>query len=279
MPDVQSSSAPERTPHPARWWLRAAGVGVAAGILSGLFGVGGGLIMVPLLVAWFALDQRRASATSLLAIVPIATASASGYALNGNVDLAAGLLLLIGGVVGGQLGTRMLPRTPIAALQLWFGILSLATAARLVFGGSSSASAGLGGVWEGGLLVLVGVAAGLLAGLLGVGGGIIMVPGLVLLTGADADTARGTSLLVVIFTALTATVTNVRNGLVDVRVALVAGLVGAPAGLVGAAVGQWLPERVALGLFAGLLVWSGVQMILRSRRTRREASTAPARDT
>lgn len=261
------------------WWLRASAIGVAAGLLSGLFGVGGGIIMVPLLVAWLALDQRRASATSLLAIVPIATASAAGYARNDNVDLAAGLLLLVGGVVGGQLGTRLLPRTPIATLQLWFGILSVATAARMVLGGSSGAMSGLGAVWEGGLLVLVGVAAGMLAGLLGVGGGIIMVPGLVLLTGADADTARGTSLLVVIFTALTASVTNGRNGLVEVRVALVAGLVGAPAGLLGAAVGQWLPERIALLLFAGLLVWSGAQMILRSRRSRREASTAPARDT
>jgi uncharacterized membrane protein YfcA len=280
MPEPQSSpAATDATSHRPPWWLRAAGVGVAAGILSGLFGVGGGIIMVPLLVAWFTLDQRRASATSLLAIVPIATASAAGYARNDNIDLAAGLLLLIGGVVGGQLGARMLPRTPIATLQLWFGILSLATAARLVFGGSSSALAGLGGVWEGGLLVLVGVAAGMLAGLLGVGGGIIMVPGLVLLTGAGADTARGTSLLVVIFTALTATWTNVRNGLVEGRLALVAGLVGVPAGLAGAALGQWLPERVALVLFAVLLTWSGVQMILRSRRSRREASTAPARDT
>ena len=150
------------------WWLRAAAIGVAAGILSGLFGVGGGIIMVPLLVAWFALDQRRASATSLLAIVPIATASAAGYARNGNVDLAAGLLLLVGGVVGGQLGSRLLPRTPIATLQLWFGVLSLATAARLVIGSSSALSGwapcGRAGCWS------VGVAAGMLAGLLGVGG-------------------------------------------------------------------------------------------------------------
>ena len=278
-PAAEAAPGPEAGSHRSSWWPRAAAIGVAAGLLSGLFGVGGGVIMVPLLVAWFALDQRRASATSLLAIVPIATASAAGYALNGNVDLEAGLLLLVGGVVGGQLGTRLLPRTPIATLQLWFGILSLATAARLAVGDGSSALSGLGAAWEGGLLVLVGVAAGMLAGLLGVGGGIIMVPGLVLLTGDDADTARGTSLVVVVFTALTATVTNWRNGLVDVPVALVAGLVGAPAGLVGAAIGQWLPERIALVLFAGLLAWSGVQMILRSRRSRRWASSAGGRDT
>ncbi len=271
MPDADPHADPVPVggpPEPAPWRLRAAMLGVAAGLLSGLFGVGGGIIMVPLLVAWFALDQRRASATSLLAIVPIATASAAGYALNGNIDLGAGLLLLIGGVIGGQLGARLLPGTPIATLQLWFGILSLATAARLAVGGDSSAASGLGDAWEGGLLVLVGVAAGALAGLLGVGGGIIMVPGLVLLTGDDADTARGTSLLVIVLTALTATVTNWRNGLVDVRIALVAGLVGVPAGLAGAALGQWLPGRVALVMFAGLLAWSGVQMIRRSRRSR-----------
>lgn len=254
-------------------------LGVAAGLLAGLFGVGGGIIMVPLLVAWFTLDHRRASATSLLAIVPIATASAAGYAANGNVDLAAGLLLAVGAVFGGQVGARLLPRTPIATLQLWFGILSLATAVRLAIGDGVSATAGLGALWEGALLVLVGVAAGALAGLLGVGGGIIMVPGLVLLTGDDADIARGTSLLVIILTALTATVTNWRNGLVDVRIALVAGLVGVPAGLVGAALGQWLPGRAALMLFAGLLAWSGVQMIRRSRHSRREALSVAERDT
>jgi hypothetical protein len=244
---------------------------VAAGLLSGLFGVGGGIVMVPLLVAWFALDQRRASATSLLAIVPIATASTIGYAVNGNVDIASGLLLLVGGIVGGQVGARLLPRTPIATLQLWFGILSLATAARLVVQDPAGAGGWASGALEAGLLVLVGLAAGVLAGLLGVGGGIIMVPGLVLVAGDDADTARGTSLFVVIATALTATVTNLRNDLVELRTGLVAGLVGVPAGLAGAALGQWLPQRIALGLFAGLLAWSGIRMLLRARAGRRTA--------
>jgi uncharacterized membrane protein YfcA len=252
-------------------WLRAGAVGVLAGLLSGVFGVGGGIIMVPLLVAWFAMDQRRASATSLLAIVPIATASAVGYAVNGSVDLRAGLLLLVGGIAGGQVGTRLLPRTPVARLQLWFGVLSLVAAARLVWTGSGAASGVAGTVWEGILLVAVGVSAGLLAGLLGVGGGIIMVPGMVILAGADADVARGTSLFVVIFTALTATVTNLGNQLVEVRVALIAGVVGAPAGLAGAVLGQLIPERAALALFAGLLVFSGVRMIRRSRSSRAEA--------
>ena len=143
--------------------------------------------------------------------------------------------------------------------------LSLVTAARLVLGGTGAASGAVGTVWEVLLLLLVGLAAGVLAGLLGVGGGIIMVPGLVILAGSDADTARGTSLLVVVATALTATATNLRSGLVDVRIGLTAGLVGVPAGLAGAALGQWIPERAALVLFAGLLVVSGARMLGRSR--------------
>lgn len=246
-------------------WVRGVGVGVAAGLLSGLFGVGGGVIMVPLLVAWFALDQRRASATSLLAIVPIAAASAAGYAATGSVDVTGGLLLAAGGVAGGLLGARLLPRTPIRTLQLWFGILSLATAVRLVLGSAGGSGGGAHGLLDVFLLVTVGLAAGLLAGLLGVGGGIVMVPGLVILAGDDADTARGTSLLVIVVTALTATITNLRNGLVDVPVALLAGLAGVPAGVAGAALGQWLPDRAALVAFAGLLAWSGVRMIRRSR--------------
>lgn len=253
------------------WWPPAAALGLAAGLLSGLFGVGGGIVMVPLLVAWLGLDQRRAGATSLLAIVPIAAASAAGYAVNGNVDFAAGLLLLLGGVVGGRAGARLLPRTPIPALQLGFGLLSWVAATRLVFAGDDAGLGRVPGVAEAVLLVLVGLAAGLLAGLLGVGGGIVMVPGLVILTGVDAGVARGTSLLVVIVTALTATGTNLRNDLVELRVALVAGLAGVPAGLAGAALGQWLPDRAALTLFAGLLVLSGGQMIRRAWRGRSRA--------
>jgi hypothetical protein len=97
------------------------------------------------------------------------------------------------------------------------------------------------------------------------------VPGLVLLAGSSADVARGTSLLVIIAPALTASVTNVRNGMVDVPAAVVAGAVGIPAGVAGALLGQWLPERVALVLFAGLLVHSGLRMIARWRAGRAAA--------
>ncbi|MGH2711342.1 MAG: TSUP family transporter, partial [Actinomycetota bacterium] len=73
--------------------LTAAGIGAAAGLLSGLFGVGGGIVLVPGLVLFGRMEQRRAHATSLAAIVPIALAAVIGYALDDAVHWAAAALL------------------------------------------------------------------------------------------------------------------------------------------------------------------------------------------
>lgn len=246
---------------PASRVAALAGTGVAAGLLAGLFGVGGGIVMVPLLVAFLGMTQKNASSTSLLAIVPIAGAAAWGYAVNGNIDYRAGTLLLLGGIAGGQLGGWLLPRMHVAALQVGFGLLSIATAVRMLWPVGDHAVIPVGSILGDVALVAVGVASGLLAALFGIGGGIILVPAMVLLTGAGADVARGTSLLVVIGTAITASIRLVRAGYVDVRAGLVAGLAGAPAGVLGAALGQWLPAHVALWLFAALLVYSGVRVI------------------
>jgi hypothetical protein len=240
--------------------------GVAAGLLAGLFGVGGGVVMVPLLMALLLMPQRTASSTSLFAIVPIAGAAAWGYAANGNVDYRSGALLLLGGIVGGQLGGWLLPRVRVATLQFGFGLLSIATAVRLFWPVADEAIIPVGAFVGDVLLVVVGLCSGILAALFGIGGGIILVPAMVLLTGANADAARGTSLIVVIGTAVTASVRLVRAGYVDVRAGLTAGLVGAPAGLVGSALGQWLPQQVALWLFAALLVYSGLRVMRSSRQ-------------
>ncbi|MGB4629685.1 MAG: sulfite exporter TauE/SafE family protein, partial [Propionicimonas sp.] len=85
-------------------------VGCLSGFFSGLFGVGGGLIIVPGLVVVLGMEQRRAVGTSLLAIVPAIAVGVAAYAYGGSVDVVAGGLLAVGAVVGAQLGTRVLMR-------------------------------------------------------------------------------------------------------------------------------------------------------------------------
>ena len=111
----------------------AVAVGVAAGVLSGLLGVGGGIVMVPLLVAVVGLGQHEAHATSLAAIVPIAAVGAARFAAAGNVDPVLAALLAAGSLVGAPLGARLMARTHEDVLKLVFGALMIAVAVQLLW--------------------------------------------------------------------------------------------------------------------------------------------------
>lgn len=253
--------------------VKVGAAGATGGLMSGLFGVGGGVVMVPIFVFWLGLDQKRAITTSLVAIVPIAVFGAAGYAWGGAVAWGVGLAVGAASIIGGQIGVRLLPRIPVFTLQVAFAALLLYSAYRLVMPSDWTAPVAGQEPWL--LLAGVGVVAGLVAALLGVGGGIIVVPALVLLAGTDLTTARGTSLVVVVLTALTASFTNIRAGRADTRVGILAGLVGAPAAVLGSFLGQWLPERVAAALFALLMVVAAAQLLRRAWTGRRIDRSAP----
>ena len=111
--------------------LRLAAIATAAGAFSGLFGVGGGTLIVPLLIFWFAYGEREATGTSLAAIVVIALLAAVGHGLYGNVDLLEGLLVGLPAVGGVVAGTALQQRVPERAISLLFAILLVAIAVEL----------------------------------------------------------------------------------------------------------------------------------------------------
>jgi hypothetical protein len=99
--------------------LKLASLATAAGAFSALFGVGSGVVIVPLLILWFAYGEREATGTSLLAIAVIGLLAAIGQALYGNVDLLKGLLVGIpamGGVIAGTAAQQLLDERSIAIL-------------------------------------------------------------------------------------------------------------------------------------------------------------------
>ncbi len=112
--------------------LKLAVIGFAAGAFSALFGVGGGTVIVPLLIFWLAYGERRATATSLAAIVLIAAVAATGHALYGNVDPADALLIAVPAVLGVGLGVALQQRIPERALSLLFAALLVAVAVELI---------------------------------------------------------------------------------------------------------------------------------------------------
>jgi uncharacterized membrane protein YfcA len=101
-------------------------------MFSGLFGVGGGTIIVPLLILWFGYGERRATGTSLAAIVLIALLAAAAQGIYGNVQVVKGLLLSIPAVGGVLAGTTLQQRLPQRAISLLFALLLVIVAVELI---------------------------------------------------------------------------------------------------------------------------------------------------
>jgi uncharacterized membrane protein YfcA len=113
--------------------VRLAVIATAAGAFSGLFGVGGGTIIVPLLVLWLGYEHREATGTSLAAIAVIAALAAAAQAAYGNVDLWNGLLIAAPAIAGVLAGTAVQQRISERAVAGAFVVLLVASAAVLVF--------------------------------------------------------------------------------------------------------------------------------------------------
>lgn len=118
---------------PSRPILKLAAIGTAAGAFSGLFGVGGGTIIVPLLIFWFGYGERLATGTSLAAIVLIGLLGALAQGgIYGNVHVGTALLLSIPAVLGIVIGTAVQQRISQRAVSLLFAALLMAVAVELV---------------------------------------------------------------------------------------------------------------------------------------------------
>jgi hypothetical protein len=123
---VGKVASTEASTHPSRLLAglepRLVAIGLAGGVLSGLLGVGGGIVMVPLLVLWAAYGQRDAHAISLGAIIPISCASVLTYGAAGKVHPAEALALAAGSIAGARLGAGALTRIEERPLKLVFGL-------------------------------------------------------------------------------------------------------------------------------------------------------------
>ena len=243
-----------------------------AGFLSGLFGVGGGILIVPALVLLLGFTQRLAHGTSLAAVLPIAIASLTSYALEDKVDWKVGALLAVGAVAGAVIGTHILHRLPHDMLAIVFAVLLVATAVRLLFDHSDAGGRGDLHPLTIVSLVIVGLITGVLAGLLGVGGGIFVVPAMVVGYGIPAAVAKGTSLAMIVPTSIVGTWRNRANDNVDLRVAVVLGLAGVVSAFIGGKISVGMSERTSNILFALLLLFVATRMallVIASRRASR----------
>ena len=169
------------------------------------------------------LDQRRASATSLAAMPLASLGGIISYAISGNVNWAMGVLVIIGSISGAVVGARLLQKLREKYLRWAFAVFVLIIIVQQFFAiptRSSHVDIHIGSAIG---MIALGMVAGLLAALLGVGGGAVLVPGMSVLFGASDLVSRGTSLLAIMPGAISGTVSNLRAGLVDIRAAAAIG--------------------------------------------------------
>lgn len=290
-PPASAGESPER-PEIAKAPVTAFAIGLAAGAGSALLGIGGGLLMVPAMVFMLRFRQHRAVGTSLAVILPTAVVAAARYHYEAvarsepGLDFWVVLCLALGGVVGARGGAALANALKGRQLRRAFGVFVILTGLSMLWK-STEGSANPGpavpiDLTHGLQLLAVGVLVGCVAGLLGVGGGLVMVPALALLLGYGQHRAQGTSLAVIIPVSVSAGLVHVAAGNVSVRV-------GIPMGL-GAIAGAWITAgkvyNIADGdlrlLFAVFLMCVGAAMVVTRRggpgastRARRKPRTPP----
>ena len=255
---------PGRSSNP---FVTSALAGFVAGLAGGLFGVGGGIILVPMLTAYLALSQHQAHGTSLAAIGATAVAGLVVYGLNGNVAWLPAGLLALASVPAARWGARLAARTSRERLTLAFATMLVVVAARILWRAPSGSSEHtLTGVLGIAAALAAGAAVGLLSGFMGVGGGIVAVPALTLVFGMSQQMAQGTSLALILVTAPFGALEHHRLGNVVPRLLpglMLGALFGAPLASLAA---QRLPQATLARGFAVFLLANAIRMIWVSLR-------------
>ncbi len=248
-------------------------IGFLAGIFGGLVGLGGGVIMIPLMVGFLKLTQHQAHGTSLVALVFTGIAGAIAYGLQGTIDITASVLIAVTAMVTARTGAHFAHSLPEWRLKRSFGGFLIFVSLLMLVKPYLPHIPGMETGWSKIIVLLVtGILTGFLSGMMGVGGGTIMVPAMVLLAGFAQHTAQGTSLLAMVPAGGVGAYTHWRLG--NVRTNLLIGLI--PGILIGTYLGgtlaHFLSERTLRLVFAAVLIWTGVRY-LRTRSSAPGAST------
>lgn len=254
-------------------------VGVGIGILSGLLGIGGGTVMVPVFRLVFDMSPVMSTATSLFAIIPTSISGAVSHVRHKTCIPSLGIAAGLGGALTSPIGVWLAQISPAWAIMLaaaliigWSAFNMLSKAFKMKPAAKSAATAAAGAkataadesvvtkLTRKQLLVgaAIGLGAGLASGYVGVGGGFLMVPLMLSIVGISMRQASGTSLIAVMILAIPGVVEQAILGNIDYLsgIAIVVGSI--PGALIGARLVRFFPERVLRFIFGGFLLVAAV---------------------
>lgn len=236
----------------------AALLSVAIGVTVGLLGGGGSILTLPLLVYLLHVEPKAAIASSLLLVGTTSLVGAVSHARAGNVQAVAGAVFGAAAMAGAFAGGRLASLFSGATLLLVFASVMLVTALAMMrprADATGHARLALGRVLG------AGVAVGLLAGLVGAGGGFLVVPALVLFAGLAMRQAVGTSLMVIALQSFAGLLGHLRHTRIDLRVTGLLTIAAVVGSLVGARLAARAPAKLLRAGFAWLVLAMGLFML------------------
>lgn len=255
--------------------------GVFVGVMSGLLGVGGGTIMVPIFRLAFGMSPLASTATSLFAIIPTSISGVVAHTHAKTCVPKLGLALGVGGAVMSPMGVWLASVSPgwlvicVAAMVIGFSAFKMfkkavkcAPAPRA--GASSAHSASPKPVPDQPVLsrkqylqgACIGMIAGLASGYVGVGGGFIMVPLMLAVLDIPMSLASGTSLIAIMILAIPGVIEQGLLGNIDYLAGIAIVIGSIPGALVGARLVRVVPERQLRFIFGGFLLVAAVMLML-----------------
>ncbi|MCV7230811.1 sulfite exporter TauE/SafE family protein [Mycolicibacterium komossense] len=265
------------------------GIGFTGGVIGGLLGGGSGVFYVPALERLTALSRPSLHGTAGAANIAVTGVGAATFALAGGaVDLRAGLGLVVGATAGAFLGAKLILRIPHQVLRWLFVVILLVTGAKLLLDAAGVGSLSgativpasvVANLWfTGPVSLALGFFIGAWAAGMGLGGGLLAVPVLMVLFGADLPTAEGTSLLMFFPNAVVGTIVHVRQGTADKRLAAVLNIGALPGAIAGVLVALALDARVlgiVFAVFALLVAGRELYRMFRARAGTRTEQRMP----
>mgnify|MGYP000532390183 CR=1 FL=1 len=240
----------------------AIALSLGIGVLLGMLGGGGSVLLVPVLLSVLKLPTKTALATSQMVMAATTVVAMVLHARAGRVVFRTGVLFGLSGMAGSFLGGRLAHYISPSVLLSGFVVLMLASAIQMLRGSRKKTEPKSGAAWW--LGMLVGFPTGLVAGMLGAGGGFLVVPALTIFGGLAMEQAVGTSLLVIAMQAFAGSLGYLGHSTVDFHLVGMLASVMAVGSLGGAVLSQRVPAAFLRRLFAALLIAVAIQMLVQT---------------
>lgn len=248
-------------------------LGLVAGVLSGMFGIGGGVVIVPILITFFAFDLHSATGTSLGALLmPVGIFACIAYYRAGKLKIGVAAPVALGLAVGAFFGAKLAFGLPVITLRIFYGLFLLFASWRFVEPRKWLAQLRGGSLpphvteehrtVSPYLLLALGFGAGIISGLFGVGGGIVIVPALVGLLRFDQKEAVATSLGALLLpVGLPSVLVYYNEGAFSISTAAMVAVGLVFGALVGARITLALPTTTVKRLYGIFLLFVGLRFI------------------